>query len=93
MTAATDWDDLMVSLGLTPTTPPATTAEERAKKTAKARAARRRRAARGLPPDDPRHGKPSTYTNWHCRCPRCTAANTEACTPRVAAARARRAAA
>lgn len=26
---------------------------------------------------DPRHGKPSTYTNHHCRCPACKAGNAE----------------
>jgi hypothetical protein len=25
-------------------------------------------------PDDPRHGKPSTYTNHKCRCSKCRAA-------------------
>jgi hypothetical protein len=89
MTATTDWDDLVVSLGLTPSTRPARTPEERAANTARCREQRRRRAERGLPPDDPRHGKPSTYTNWGCRCDRCTAANTEAC---AAAARTRKAA-
>lgn len=51
---------------------------DRAANTAYCRTKRARRAARGLPPDDPRHGKPSTYTNWHCRCDRCTAANSAA---------------
>lgn len=30
--------------------------------------------AAGLAPDDPRHGKPSSYTNWGCRCDECRAA-------------------
>ncbi|MGV9756966.1 hypothetical protein ACWDUC_14265 [Streptomyces tricolor] len=84
------WDELIVSLGLTPSTRPAPSAEERAANTARVREQRRRRAERGLPADDPRHGKPSTYTNWGCRCPKCRAANTANCTPRVAAARARK---
>lgn len=85
-----DWDDLMASLRLTPSTPAPVDPEARAKNAARCRAQRARRAARGLPDDDPRHGKASTYTNWGCRCPACTAANTEACAPRVAASRARR---
>lgn len=89
----TPWDELVTSLGLTPSTRPAPTDEDRAANTARCRDQRRRRAERGLPADDPRHGKPSTYTNWGCRCPKCTAANTADCTPRVAAARARKAAA
>jgi hypothetical protein len=40
-------------------------------------AIRARLHATPLPPDDPRHGKPSTYSNWGCRCTRCTAANTQ----------------
>lgn len=36
-----------------------------------------RREARGLPDDDPRHGKYTTYTNYRCRCLRCTTAETE----------------
>lgn len=91
--SATDWDELLASLGLAPSTLRITTPEERAVNTARCREQRRRRAARSLPPDDPRHGKPSTYTNWGCRCPRCTAANTADCTPRVQASRARKAAA
>jgi hypothetical protein len=95
MTESVDWDDLMVSLGLKasvrPQTRGATTPEERAANTARCRKQRRRRAARGLSPDDPRHGKASTYANWCCRCPLCTAANTEACAPRVAASRSRKA--
>lgn len=82
MTASNaDWDDLMKSLGLAPSASAKreTTPEERAANTARCREQRRRRAERGLSPDDPRHGKASTYTNWNCRCPRCTAANTEAC--------------
>jgi hypothetical protein len=86
----TDWDALVVSLGLSPSSRPARSVEERAANADRIRRQRRRRAERGLPADDPRHGKPSTYTNWGCRCPRCTAANTASCTPRVAAARARR---
>lgn len=87
----TPWDDLVTSLGLTPSTRPARTAEERAANAARCRQQRHRRAERGLPANDPRHGKPSTYTNWGCRCPKCTAANTASCMPRVAAYRARKA--
>lgn len=87
------WDELVTSLGLTPSTRPQPTPEERAANTDRVREQRRRRAERGLIPDDPRHGKPSTYTNWGCRCPKCRAANAEACRPRVAAHRARKAAA
>ncbi|MFG3476437.1 hypothetical protein ACGF3K_14395 [Streptomyces sp. NPDC047980] len=90
---AVEWDDLVVSLGLAPSTRPAVPPEQRAANTARVRRQRAARAARGLPADDPRHGKPSTYTNWGCRCPCCTAANTASCTPRVAASRARKAAA
>lgn len=44
-------------------------------------AAQAREAAKrsGLAPDDPRHGRHSTYTNWACRCPACTKANSDAC--------------
>lgn len=81
-----DWDDVLVSLGLTPSTRPARSPEERAKNAARCAEQRRRRAERGLAPDDPRHGKATTYTNWGCRCPKCTAANTEACRARRGAA-------
>lgn len=40
-------------------------------------AARQVRLARGLPADDPRHGTVGGYTNHGCRCPGCTAANSE----------------
>jgi hypothetical protein len=84
------WDELVTSLGLAPSTRPAMSAKERAANAARCREQRRRRAARGLRADDPRHGKPSTYTNWGCRCPQCTAANTASCTPRVRASRSRK---
>jgi hypothetical protein len=86
----TPWDELITSLGLAPSTRPARTVEEREANAARCREQRRRRAERGLAPDDLRHGKPSTYTNWGCRCPKCGAANTASCTPRVRAARARK---
>ena len=35
---------------------------------------REQRRGRGLAPDDPRHGKYTTYDNWICRCDRCTKA-------------------
>jgi hypothetical protein len=38
---------------------------------------------RPLAPDDPRHGKASTYTNHGCRCRACTAANTAVGTART----------
>lgn len=28
-----------------------------------------------LPPEDPRHGRVTTYSNWFCRCVKCTEAN------------------
>jgi len=86
----TKWDDLVTSLGLTPSNRPPRTAKERAFNATRCAEQRRRRAAKGLAPDDPRHGKPSTYTNWGCRCPKCRAANTANCAPRVAASRARK---
>lgn len=94
MTTTADWDELVTSLGLTPSTRPqsATTAEQRAANAERCRRQRQRRALTGLPPDDPRHGKPSTYTNWACRCPECTRANTESAMPRIRASRARRSA-
>jgi hypothetical protein len=38
------------------------------------RVLRARLKERGLPPDDPRHGKYTTYDNWICRCDKCTKA-------------------
>jgi hypothetical protein len=35
---------------------------------------RARLQKQGLPPDDPRHGKYTTYDNWMCRCSKCKAA-------------------
>lgn len=32
------------------------------------------RKERGLPKNDPRHGRRSTYTGWSCRCELCSAA-------------------
>lgn len=87
----TPWDELITSLGLHPSERPTHSPEERAANADRCREQRRRRAQRGLPAGDPRHGKPSTYTNWGCRCPKCTAANTADCTPRVAASRSRKA--
>lgn len=37
-------------------------------------ASRERMYAQGLPEDDPRHGRYSTYVNWGCRCEACTKA-------------------
>jgi hypothetical protein len=34
-----------------------------------------RMRARGLAPDDPRHGHHNTYKNWACRCDPCRAAH------------------
>lgn len=31
----------------------------------------------GLPPDDPRHGKATSYTNYGCRCDACREAQTK----------------
>jgi hypothetical protein len=39
-----------------------------------ARQRRKRLKAITLPEDDPRHGKPSTYTTHGCRCEKCTKA-------------------
>ncbi|MFF4536589.1 hypothetical protein [Streptomyces aureus] len=86
----TDWDALLVSLGLCPSSRPVRPAEVRAAQADRVRRQRQLRAERGLPADDPRHGKPSTYTNWGCRCPKCRAANTADVAPRMAALRERR---
>lgn len=37
----------------------------------------RRKKQNGIAPDDPRHGKASTYNNFGCRCDRCTEASAE----------------
>ena len=37
----------------------------------------RSRVARGLPPDDPRHGTASGYINWGCRCDACRISKAE----------------
>lgn len=41
--------------------------------------------ARGLAPDDWRHGTRGAYSNWGCRCDACTAANSGDCKARYAA--------
>jgi len=38
------------------------------------RESKREKKLLGLLPDDPRHGKPSTYQNYSCRCDACKAA-------------------
>nr|CRL70317.1 hypothetical protein CPGR_01932 [Mycolicibacterium komanii] len=54
-------------------------ARERAEqKRARNREHMRRKKQRGIAPDDPRHGKASTYNNFGCRCDPCTQAAAEA---------------
>lgn len=51
-----------------------------------------RRAKRTPPPaDDPRHGKPSTYVNWNCRCEVCTEAHSAKCKREAEARKAKKA--
>lgn len=53
-------------------------ARERAeRKRARNREHMRRKKQKGIAPDDPRHGKASTYSNFGCRCDPCTQAAAE----------------
>lgn len=45
--------------------------------------ARRKRIAKGLSPDDARHGTHNGYTNWGCRCTACREAANSAARGRV----------
>lgn len=53
---------------------PARSLEVRQIEAERARALRARRREIVLPDDDPRHATPEGYTNWMCRCERCTEA-------------------
>lgn len=53
-------------------------AECRSANAARVALARAERAARGLAPDDKRHGTLGAYRNWRCRCGPCAKAGSEA---------------
>lgn len=52
--------------------------EQAERKRARNREHMRRKKQKGIAPDDPRHGKASTYNNFGCRCDPCTQAAAEA---------------